>query len=77
MPAKAAAIQSSLRAEQLGQADIVTGAYAVTVRTTVAVLRTLNEQIKILEGKCPLPVDLTQVVGFEQGCVRYVAEPEV
>ncbi|GGL19221.1 IS110 family transposase [Nocardia jinanensis] len=51
VPAKAAAIQAALRAEQLGQADIVAGAYAVSVRTTVAVLRTLNEQIKILEGE--------------------------
>jgi hypothetical protein len=51
IPAKAAAIQAALRAEHLGQADIVAGAYAVSVRTTVAVLRTLNEQIKILEGE--------------------------
>ncbi|MET8873170.1 IS110 family transposase [Nocardia sp. NPDC004604] len=51
VPAKAAAIQASLRAEHLGQANIVAGAYAVSVRATVAVLATLNEQIKILEGE--------------------------
>ena len=48
---KATAIQAALRAPHLGQADIVTGAYAASVRATVAVLRTVNEQIKILEGE--------------------------
>ena len=39
IPAKAAAIQQALRAEHLGQADIVAGAYAATVRATVAILQ--------------------------------------
>ena len=51
VPAKAATIQAVLRGEQLGQAEIVAGAYAASVRATVAVLRTLNEQVKILEGE--------------------------
>jgi hypothetical protein len=51
IPAKAAAIQAALRGGHLGQAEIVAGAYAVSVRATVAVLRTLNEQIKVLEGE--------------------------
>ncbi len=48
IPGKAAAIQNVLRAEHLGQAEIVATAYAATVRATVAVLRTLNTEIKTL-----------------------------
>lgn len=51
IPAKAAAIQAVLRGEHLGQAEIVAGAYAASVRATVAILRTLNEQIKILQSE--------------------------
>lgn len=49
--AKSAAIQQVLRAEHLGQADVVNTAYAATVRATVAVLQTLNAEIRILEGE--------------------------
>jgi transposase len=49
--AKAAAIQAVLRAEHLGQPAIVTAAYAVSVRALVAVLVTLNEQVKELQGQ--------------------------
>ncbi|HWS36444.1 MAG TPA: IS110 family transposase [Actinoplanes sp.] len=49
--AKATAIQQALRTEHLGQADIVAGAYAATVRATVAVLQTLNTEIRTLEGQ--------------------------
>ena len=49
--AKAAAIQSVLRAEHLGQPAVITTAYAVSVRALVAVLGTLNEQVKILQGQ--------------------------
>jgi len=49
IPGKAAAIQAALRAEHLGQAEIVATAYAATVRATVAVLQTLNTEIKTLE----------------------------
>lgn len=51
IPGKAAAIRDALGAEHLGQAEIVTGAYAATVRAIVAVLRTLNEQIKTMESE--------------------------
>ncbi len=48
---KAAAIQTALRAEHLGQPDIVTTAYAATTRAAVAVLATLNEQITALQSQ--------------------------
>ncbi|MFI7136185.1 IS110 family transposase [Nonomuraea sp. NPDC050153] len=51
IPIKAAAIQAALRTDQLGQSEVVTAAYAATVRATAAVLATLNEQIKTLEGE--------------------------
>jgi transposase len=51
IPAKATAIQTLLRAEHLGQPAVVTTAYAVTVRALVAVLSTLNEQVKALQGQ--------------------------
>lgn len=47
--AKATRIQSVLRGEQLGRAAVITTAYAVTTRSAVAVLATLDEQVKILE----------------------------
>jgi transposase len=49
--AKATAIQQALRTEHLGQSDIVAGAYAATVRATIAVLRTLNTEIRTLDGQ--------------------------
>jgi transposase len=51
IPAKAAAIQTALRAEHLSQPAVVTAAYAASVRALVAVLVTLNEQIKVLQGQ--------------------------
>lgn len=51
IPAKAATIQAVLRAEHLGQPTVVTAAYAASVRALVAVLTTLNEQVKILQGQ--------------------------
>lgn len=51
IPAKAAAIQQALRAEHLGQAQVVTGAYAATVRATVAILQTLNTEIRTMQGQ--------------------------
>ncbi len=49
--AKAARIQAVLRAEQMGQPQVVTAAYAVTTRAAVAVIRTLDEQVKTLQGQ--------------------------
>ncbi|TWP42638.1 IS110 family transposase [Lentzea tibetensis] len=51
IPAKAAAIQAVLRAEHLGQPDVVTAAYAATTRAAVAVLTVLREQITTLQGQ--------------------------
>jgi transposase len=49
VPRKAATIQAALRSRQLGQPPAVTGAYAATVRAQVAILTTLNAQIKAME----------------------------
>ncbi|WP_026268242.1 IS110 family transposase [Micromonospora sp. CNB394] len=49
--AKATAIQAVLRAEHLGQSTVVTAAYAASVRALVALLVTLNEQVKALQGQ--------------------------
>src|SRR6266704_849481 len=46
---KTAKIQAVLRGEHLGQPAVVASAYAVSVRALVAVLGTLNEQVKILQ----------------------------
>jgi transposase len=51
VPDKAAAIRDALRTAHLGQAEMVTTAYAATVRAQVAILQTLGEQIKSLEGQ--------------------------
>ncbi|GGM57170.1 IS110 family transposase [Longimycelium tulufanense] len=48
---KATAIQAALRSEQLSQPAVVTTAYAASVRAQVAILTTLNEQIKTLQGE--------------------------
>jgi len=49
--AKAAAIRAALRSPQLGQPPAVTAACAAAVRALAAVITTLNEQIKIIEGQ--------------------------
>jgi transposase len=49
IPDKATAILAALRAEHLGQPAVLTAAYAATVRSLIAVITTLNEQVKILE----------------------------
>ena len=51
MTQKAARIQAVLRAEQWGQPEVVTAADAATTRAAVAVLQTLDEQVKILQGQ--------------------------
>ena len=48
---RATAILAALRGEQLGQPAAVTAAYAVTVRSLIAVIAALNEQVKILQGQ--------------------------
>ena len=48
---KAARIQTVLRTEQLAQPAVVVTAYAASVRALVAVLATLNEQVKTLQSE--------------------------
>jgi transposase len=46
---KTDAILAALRGEQLGQPAALTAAYAATARSLIAVITTLNEQVKALE----------------------------
>ena len=51
IPGKATAIMTALRSAQLGQPPAITAAYAATVRSLIAVIITLNEQVKALHGQ--------------------------
>jgi transposase len=46
---KAAVIQAALRAEHLGQPEIVADAYAASIQALIAVLTVLNTQVKALQ----------------------------
>ena len=48
---KAAVIQTALRAEHLGQPEVVADAYAASVQALIAVLIVLNTQITTLQGQ--------------------------
>jgi hypothetical protein len=48
---KATAVLAALRSPQLGQPPAVTAAYAATVRSLIAVITVLNEQVKALQGQ--------------------------
>lgn len=48
---KAAVIQAALRAQHLGQPDVVADAYAASVQALIAVLTVLNTQVKALQGQ--------------------------
>jgi Transposase/Transposase IS116/IS110/IS902 family len=48
---KATAILAALRREHLGQPPAVTAAYAGTVRSLIALIITLNEQVNVLDGQ--------------------------
>jgi hypothetical protein len=48
---KAARLQAALRGEHLGRPEVLTAAYAATTRAAVVVLRTLDEQVKVLQGQ--------------------------
>jgi transposase len=48
---KATAIMAALRGPQLGQPPAITAAYAVTIRSLIAVITVLNEQVKALQGQ--------------------------
>jgi transposase len=49
IPGKAGAILAALRGEHLGQPAALTAAYAANVRSLIAVITTLNEQVKALD----------------------------
>jgi transposase len=49
--ARADAILAALRSPQLGQPPALTAAYAATVRSLIAVIATLNEQVAVLQGQ--------------------------
>ena len=51
IPGKATAIMAALRSPQLGRPAAVTAAYAATVRSLIAVITALNEQVKVLQGQ--------------------------
>jgi transposase len=48
---KAAAIQAALRADHLGQPEVVTAAYAASVQALLAVLAVLNQQVTAMQGQ--------------------------
>ncbi|SIN40615.1 IS110 family transposase [Micromonospora cremea] len=48
---KAATIQRALRTAHLRQPEVVTAAYAGTIGATVAILQTLNAQIRAMQGQ--------------------------
>jgi transposase len=48
---KAARIQAALRTEHLRQPEVVTAAYAASIRALVAVLETLNTQITVMHAE--------------------------
>jgi transposase len=49
--ARADAILAALRSPQLAQPPALTAAYAATVRSLIAVIATLNEQVAVLQGQ--------------------------
>jgi len=51
IPDKAGAILAALRGGQLSQPPALTAAYAATVRSLIAVITALNEQVKVLEAQ--------------------------
>ena len=51
IPDRATAILAALRGGQLGQPPALTAAYAATVRSLIAVITVLNEQVKGLQGQ--------------------------
>jgi transposase len=51
IPDKTTAILAALHGAQLGQTPAITAAYAVTARSLIAVITTLSEQVKTLQGQ--------------------------
>ena len=77
---KTDAILAALRGEHLGLPAPLTAAYAATARSLIAVITTLNEQVKILEEQVrgsagnrqgPVPALQAQVLDVSAGGLRY------
>jgi len=71
IPAKATAVMAALRAPQLAQPPAVTAAYAVTARALIAVITTLNEQVKTLEK------EVEAVFGRHPDAEIYLSQPGI
>jgi transposase len=69
IPAKATAIMAALRSAQLGQPPAITAAYAATVRSLIAVVTVLNEQVKVLES------EVEAVFGRHPDAEIYLSQP--
>jgi hypothetical protein len=69
IPAKATAILAALRSAQLGQPPAITAAYAATVRSLIAVITTLNEQVKALQS------EVEAVFGRHPDAEIYLSQP--
>ena len=69
IPAKATAIMAALRGPQLGQPPALTAAYAATVRSLIAVITVLNEQVKTLEA------EVEAVFGRHPDAEIYLSQP--
>jgi transposase len=69
IPAKVTAIMAALRGPQLGQPPAVTAAYAATVRSLIAVITVLNEQVKTLEE------EVEAVFGRHPDAEIYLSQP--
>ena len=63
------AIMAALRAPRLGQPPALTAAYAVTVRSLIAVITVLNEQVKALQGQ------VEENFGHHPDAEAYLSQP--
>jgi transposase len=67
--ARTDAILAALRSPQLGQPPALTAAYAATVRSLIAVIATLNEQVAVLHGQ------VEENSGQHQDAEIYLSQP--
>jgi hypothetical protein len=69
IPGKATAILAALRTPQLTQPPAVTAAYAASARSLIAVIITLNEQVKVMQG------EVEAVFGRHPDAEIYLSQP--
>jgi hypothetical protein len=69
IPARATAIMTALRSDQLGQPPAITAAYAATARSLIAVITVLTEQVKTLES------EVEAVFGRHPDAEIYLSQP--